>query len=303
MFRSCQQGTFFLPKSLVSTGGSWLPSSTYSVDEVQLPGVVLKVLQGRGVGQVVKGEGELDDQVQNHHSLGAELICQNLERVADQETGPGDGVKDSKQPDEEDESHVGAGSAVLLVQAARQAPDDEGAEHASGGDEEDGATAKLVDQHSARNGDDDGKHRISGRELEMKKKRNRQQILFFFFPRPNGVLAQTYTQPGSGVADACVLVKNCAVVGDDGVSGPLREETERDQDHETVAVARRAEKVHVAAVLVCGHLHLDGLADLAELKLDGWVLCVAVGVVLGQDFESLVVPVVGNEETRGFGDP
>lgn len=50
-------------------------------------------------------------------------------------------------------------------------------------------------------------------------------------------------------------------------------------------------------------LHLDGVADLAELELHGGVVAVAIAVIFGEDVEGGVVAVVGDEEARGFRDP
>lgn len=114
---------------------------------------------------------------------------------------------------------------------------------------------------------------------------------------------ETHTELRSRTADADTLVQQVGVVGDDGVAGPLREEAERDEDHEAVAVARGAEEVEVAAARLGFQLHLEGVADLAELELDGGVVAVAVAVVLGEGVEGLVESVVGDEEAGGLRDP
>lgn len=83
----------------------------------------------------------------------------------------------------------------------------------------------------------------------------------------------------------------------------MREQTERDQDHETVLVAGGAQEVEVAAALLGGHFALDGVANLAELELDRGVFGVTVGVVLAEDLQGLVVAVPGNEESGRLGYP
>lgn len=138
----------------------------YSVDQVQLPGVAGKVVKRVGVGVVVEREGGLDGQVDNHETLGTQLVRQDLDGVADEETGPREGVEEAKQPDEEDHGVVGAGRAVLLVQAGRQGPEDEGHEHAARGGEEDGSATEAVDLHGERQGGDEGETGLAGGEAE-----------------------------------------------------------------------------------------------------------------------------------------
>lgn len=104
----------------------------------------------------------------------------------------------------------------------------------------------------------------------------------------------TYTKLGGRVGDTNTLVQEVGVVGDDGVAGPLGEEAEGDEDHEAVAVPRGAYEVEVAGAVLALELHLEGVADLAELELDGRVVAVAVTVVLGEDVKGLVEAVVGD---------
>lgn len=113
----------------------------------------------------------------------------------------------------------------------------------------------------------------------------------------------THTELGGGALDADALVEEVGVVGDDGVSGPLGEEADGDEDDEAVAVSGGPEEVQVVGCLLVLELHLDGVAGLAELELDGGVVAVAVAVVLGEDVERLVELVVGDEEAGGLGNP
>lgn len=250
-------------------------TKTYGVDKVEPPGVTLESLEGDGVGVDVESEGGLDEDVHDHETLGAEAVGENLNGVADEETGPGERVEDAKDPDEEDHGLVGALGLLLVVESRSESPEDEGAEHAGGGSQEHGAAADLVDKHGHCDGNDEGEAGLAGRETEL----------------------------GGGLGDTGRVVKLARVVGDDGVTRPLREDTERDEDGEAVTVALGLEEVEVAAVDLGLHLEADGLLDLAELELNRGVVLVAVGVVRGQHGEGLVVPVLGDEVTGRLGHP
>lgn len=48
------------------------------------------------------GQDSLNGDVHNHQTLRAQLVRQNLQRVADEQTTPAEGVEDTKDPDKED---------------------------------------------------------------------------------------------------------------------------------------------------------------------------------------------------------
>ena len=248
---------------------------THSVNEVQLPGVAIKVLESNGVGVGVEGQGTLNRNIHDHETLGAQLVGQNLDGVADEQTRPGEGVEEREDPDEGDHGVVGAGRALLVVQARGEGPEDESAEHAGGGGQEGGAAAEAVDVQGHGNGNDERHAGLAGREAELL----------------------------GGVGDAGAVVEQAGVVGDDGIARPLREDTEGEQDDEAVAVALGPEEVEVAAGLLVLKLEADRLLDLAELELDGGIVDVAVGVVLGKHVEGLLVPVLGHQVAGGLRDP
>jgi len=239
--------------------------------------VTLKVLEGKRVGVDVEGKGGLNGDVHDHETLATEPVGQNLDGVTDQETGPGDRVHDSEHPDEEDHGLVGAGGSVLVPETGGEGPEDEGGEHTTGGGKEHGPTADLVDEQGHGDGDNEGETHLAGRETEL----------------AGGVL----------LVDTGRLVQKVGIVGDNGVTGPLGEEAEREKDGKAVAVALGLEEVGVAAVLAALKFHADSLLDFAVLELDGRVVPVAVGVVLGEDIKGLLVLILGNQETGGLGDP
>jgi hypothetical protein len=63
---------------------------------------------GDGVHVVVDGEGDLNGDVHDEYTLGAELVGQNLDGVGNQKTRPGQRVGDTVQPDKD---NVGVANA------------------------------------------------------------------------------------------------------------------------------------------------------------------------------------------------
>lgn len=112
----------------------------------------------------------------------------------------------------------------------------------------------------------------------------------------------TYTQLLVLVGDTGAVVDQVHVVGDDGVTGVLGDETNGHDNGKSPPVALGLHEVEVAGVLTGLLLELEGLANLAVLELNGGIVGVAVGVVLGQDLEGLLVAVLGNEPSGRLRD-
>lgn len=138
---------------------------TYSVDEIQLPVRTLKRLERNGVGVVVQRQSTLHASLNHEQTLGPQLVRQDLNGVADEQTGPSHGVHDVEDPDEGDHGVVGARGALLLVQGGCESPEDEGDEHAARRGEERWATAEFVDEEGHGYGDDEGEGGDSSGEL------------------------------------------------------------------------------------------------------------------------------------------
>ena len=82
------------------------------------------------------------------HTLGAEGVGQNLDCVADEETGPGQVVEGVVEEDHEDDG-AAVGLDVPSIEAlGENGPDYKGHAHATGGDEEERATSELVDEEA-----------------------------------------------------------------------------------------------------------------------------------------------------------
>jgi len=246
------------------------------VDGVELPlGALPDAVHGDGVDLVVHDEGDVDGDVHDHHALGAELEGQDLDRVGDEETGPGEGVAHTVHPEEDDDGDAGALVLGLAVLGAGDSGGHEAQEHTSGGGEEERAATDAITQHGAGDGDD----------------------------QRENLVATIETETGLGACDTGCLVDLVGVVGEEGVAGPLREETEGDDEHESVPVALGLEEIEVGGALLSVEFEADGLLDLLVLELDQRVVDVAVSVVLSENLKGLLGPLLGEQPTRRFGDP
>lgn len=105
------------------------------------------------------------------------------------------------------------------------------------------------------------------------------------------------------VLDTSALVDNVGIVADQSISRVLRDDTQGDQEHETVTVTAGSKEIKVAAALLSLVFEGDGLLDLSVLKLHGRVVGVSVGVVLGKDVKGFLVTLVSHKPTGGLGDP
>ena len=270
------QGNNILGLDVEEVNKDELEGDPGGVDGVQLPlGALPDAVHGDRVDLVVHDEGDVDGDVHDHHALGAELERQDLDGVGDEQTGPGEGVAHTVEPEEDDDGDAGALVRGLAVLRAGDGRGHEAQEHTSGGGEEERAATDAVTQHGARNGDDQGED----------------------------LVATVKTETSLGASDTGCLVDLVGVVGEESVAGPLREETERDDEHESVPVALGLEEVEVGGTLLGIELEADGLLDLLVLELHQRVVDVAVGVVLSENLQGLLGPLLGEQPTRRLGNP
>jgi len=238
-----------------------------------VPGATLG--DGNGVDVVGDGERDLDPKVHDKDTLGAELVGQNLDGVGDQETRPGERVSYTVKPDEKDVD-VSNGDLVRLRELlSSDGGADQEDKHTTSGGEEELAPTNTVDQQGAGDGD-----------------KQRQNLVTSVQSKLLGL-----------ASDTCTFVDDTCVVADDGVAGPLREETKGDDEHETLAVTGGLDEVHVRGALLVQEFNADSLLHLSILEHDSGVAVVVVGMVVGKHAERLVVPVLGQQPTWGFRDP
>jgi hypothetical protein len=255
---------------------SELDGDPASVNAVELPLTALPgAVYGDRVDVVVDDEGNVDGDVHDHHALGTQLEGQDLDGVGDKETGPGEGVADTVEPEEDDDADSGAGLAGLAVLCTADGSGHETQKHTASGREEERATTDAVTEQGAGDGDDQGEDLVAA--------------------------VKTETSLRAGDTGGCVDL--VGVVREESVAGPLREETERDDEHESVPVALGLEEVGERRGLLGEELKADGLLDLFVLELNQRIVDVAVGVVFSEHLQRIFSPLLGEQPTWRLGDP
>lgn len=115
--------------------------------------------------------------------------------------------------------------------------------------------------------------------------------------------AATNPELGGRTVNANTIVEQIGIVGDDGVARPLREESKRDQDHQSIPISWGPEEIEIASGLLAMELSLDRVADFTEFELDRRILGIAVCVIFSKEVQSFVIFVFGNMKSRRLRDP
>jgi hypothetical protein len=241
---------------------------TYGVDRVELP-VGHQVGESERVDVLVDGQSDLDEKVHDHETLGTNLEGQDLDRVCDEKTRPSERVSNREDPDHSNDTLASGLAALLLLLGRADSPDDEAHHHGCCGSDEERAATDAISEQSAGNGNNEGQDGKTTVETKL----------------------------SVGIGDTNALVDVGGVVRCKTVAGPLREQTERREEHKPVPVALGLEEVEVGGSLLVLELQAERLLDLGVLELDSGVVDVAVGVVFGEHVESLLVPLLGDQPT------
>lgn len=230
------------------------------------------------------GENGLHNNVHNHHSLGAEVEWENLKGVCNQKTGEANVVKDTEDPHKGNLSiaraPVGVDHAALglslswrsrnprvLINGTDDCPKDEGADHARDGSQEEWSTADFVDEESRTDSERQIQDSLACRELHT------SQVSYQIGLERDRVT--TYTELLVLVLDSGALVDDVHVVGEQGIARVLRNDTQRDDNGQPPPVAPRLEEIQIARDILGIPIGLNGLLDLAILKLDRRIIHIA----------------------------
>lgn len=178
----------------------------------------MDVVKRNGVDVGIKEERNIDKGEHVAHALGADGEGQNLDGVTDQETRPGDVVEGVVEEDHEDDGAPVSLDARGGESLRANGPNHEAAAHASGGDKEERAATKLIDEEAHGGGNDAVPDVQDTVDLELH----------------------------VGVLDADAVEHTGDVVRDETVAGPLGEQTSREQDKKPVAVALGLEELEPA---------------------------------------------------------
>jgi hypothetical protein len=242
--------------------------ATYSVDGVELP-VGSQVREAERVDVLVDGQSNLDEKVHNHEALGTDLEWQNLDRIGDEKTRPGQSVGDRENPDHGNDTLTSSLAALLLLLGRADGPDDEAHAHGCSGGNEKRAATNAVNEQSAGDGDNEGQDGKTTVETEL--------------------------SVAIGYANAVVYVGG--VVGGKSVARPLGEQTERRKEHKPVPVALGLEEVEVGRVFLVLEFKTKRLLDLGVFELDSGIVDVTIGVVLAKHLEGFLVPLLRDQPT------
>jgi hypothetical protein len=218
----------------------------------------VEILEAVGVDVLVDGKSNLDEQVHDHETLGTDLKGQDLDGVGNKQTRPGKRVSNREDPDHSNDSLTSGLALLSFLLRRADCPDDESKAHGGSSGNEQWAATDSVAEKSAGDGNDEREDGQTTVETEL----------------------------SVTVGDTNGLVDVSCVVGDETVAGPLREETEGCEEHKPVTVA--------AGLLVL-ELKAKSLLNLGVLELDGRVVDVAVGVVLAENCESFLVPLLRDQ--------
>ena len=273
-----------LPKTKIDTYGSVLGLDTQKVDtrgleeapqgedDVRLPA---NGLQTDGPGELVQQTTGRDGQVAKGHTLGTHLEREHFDGVQRLQRRDAETEDDTEDVDE---GEVGAGGGRVGVAGLGEdgggdgdADPGDGAAGHTGQEEE--ATAELVGEGGADDGDDELHAHDAERDVLL----------------------------SDGVGDAGGVENGGQKVGDDGVAGPLAVDGDHDVDADTVARGAVAEQSAVVPPALVTAVELEMLFVLAELECHPWGFGVAVAVVLDQEVSALLLLAVDVLPTGGLG--
>lgn len=230
-------------------------------------GVPANVLHGDGPGKLVEETADVDGEGGKGHTLGTHLERQNLDGEQGLERGDTDGVDGAEDEDHGERGLRGGVVGTLARRAVRvdatarlcklgrgnghAEPDDAAGRE---GEDEQGASADLVDQQRADNG--------------------AQELL------------ARVDQGNVGLLDAVEvsgrLQDGAQEVGYDGVTGPLTKDGDGNVAEETVDGGLVAEQGAVIPPSLVGTVHVEQLLVLVHLERDPGRLGVSVAVILGE---------------------
>jgi len=241
-----------------------------AVDNIVLP---LNVLESNWVDVVVEEESQVDEHEHDGHTTSTDLEWENLDGVTDKETGPSQVVTGIVEEDESDDGVTGSLGAVVGSVLGGDCPWNEHDEHTTSGGQEERTTTGTIDSESHRGSD---KH----------------------VPDVENTVDDKL---GVCIGDTNLVENGVDVVGNERVTRPLGEETGENADNHTMTVTLGGPELRDTL----GKLGLEGnsLLDLLEFEKDKLVLGVSTTVVLGEDSESLLVAIDGDQPTWGFWDP
>ena len=107
----------------------------YSVNSVEFPSG-LQMRESVRIDVLVDSQGNLDEKIHNHETLGTNLEWQDFDSVGDEQTRPSKSVGDGEDPDHSDDGLACSLAVLGLLLGRANRPDDEGNTHRGGSSNE-----------------------------------------------------------------------------------------------------------------------------------------------------------------------
>ena len=231
-------------------------------------------MKSDGVHVLVKDEGEGDDEAEDGVTLRTDGVGENLESVGHNQGREGDVVRGIEQ---EDEGNDGVSSRSALGDSVTGGAD------SLEGEEEQHANARGDKKDPSPNTFDER----GGSDSPCK--------------IPN--LEDTVDEElGSCIGDTNGLEYFVEVVGDETISGPLREPSDSDDNRQAFAVTGGLDQGHPTNGGTNSPVEIDGGPDFFVLVLNERILLIAISVIVGQGVESLGIPALATSQ-RGDSGP
>lgn len=232
-------------------------------------------LSDGGNEQVVE-TGNTDEETVKSHTLSTSFVLKTFDRVQSLHRGDGDGVSDTEEVDEGDNSvgHVlvGEGIGDWVSLGGESSNDGEvDSEHAFTVEHE-GTTTESIDNGGTDESEDELDDSHQSREKTL----------------------------GIWILDTGTLESERHEVGDNSVTGPLTNESHEEDHENTPEIAPAVEELTVIPPFLVRSIVGNTFLEFADLELDDRIVRVTLTMVLGENGESLIMTVIGEQPTWGF---
>jgi hypothetical protein len=182
---------------------------------------------------------------------------------------------------------------ALLKFGCSDTPSQEHQAHSRGGCEEKWSSSDAVNEESTADTDNQTEQCLASVELSF--------VISHVSKTQRG--KKTYWDLLVLLFNTHAVINEVHVIAEESVSRVLRNDTEGDEERQSVSVALRSQEVHVAACLLVFEFKSQGLLDFAEFESNSCILLVTIGVVVGKDSFGLLITLLGDEPTGRFWNP
>lgn len=265
---------------------------TYGVESNESP-MWVDVFPRNWVSLIPEHQCSLDGQVHDHKSLRSQLVRENLERVCDEEARPGKCVEDAEEPDEDDLG-IPSGLHVIghLESGSSDGPCQKHQAHARGRGQEEWSSSHTINKESTANTNNQTHQGLAAIELRGIVSNGIQTLIW-----------KTYRNLLALFCNAHAVINKTDIIAEESISRVLGNDTERDEESQSVSIALGPHEIQIAAGLLVFEFESQGFLNLTEFERNSRVLFVAISVVFGEDVLGFIVAFLGDVPTRRFWNP